>query len=136
MEKEILKQAARFHGHLGPWLVLGLRAGRLGRRRLPGSVFELRARVECPAKPPVRCFIDGVQLGAGCTMGKGNITHRRWPDGCRVTFYHRRTGARITIGVRPELFERLRHPDRENAAGLARRIYRRRIPEVFTISEG
>jgi formylmethanofuran dehydrogenase subunit E len=81
----VLRQAARFHGHLGPWLVLGMQAGAYARRKLAASPFELSARVFCPADTPYTCFVDGVQFSSGCTMGKGNISHHR-AKGCRVEF--------------------------------------------------
>jgi formylmethanofuran dehydrogenase subunit E len=80
-----LRQATRFHGHLGPWLVLGLKAGTYARSKLAASPFELRARVFCPQSTPYTCFVDGIQFSSGCTMGKGNISHQR-ADECRVEF--------------------------------------------------
>jgi len=91
-----LRQAAAFHGHLGPWLVLGLKAGEYARRKLAASPFDFSARVFCPADTPYTCFVDGVQFSSGCTMGKGNISHHR-ADGCRVEFT--RTGDRNRIDL-------------------------------------
>jgi len=92
--QELLAAAARFHGHLGPWLVLGLKVGAYARRKLAASPFDLRARVFCPQGTPYTCFVDGVQFSSGCTMGKGNITHHR-ADGCWVEFT--RTGDRSRV---------------------------------------
>jgi hypothetical protein len=72
--EEILVRIEDFHGHLGPYVILGFRAGQLALRSL-GVVgyFDLEARVWSGTKPPLSCFADGVQLGSGCTTGKGNL---------------------------------------------------------------
>lgn len=69
-----LEKAKEFHGHLGPFLVLGLRLGERALAKLGGGkYFGLKATVFSPAEPPERCMIDGIQLSTGCTFGKGNI---------------------------------------------------------------
>ena len=77
-----LIQAKRFHGHLGPYLVLGILAGeraikKLGCRRY----FGLRIKVRGAARKPESCLIDGLQLSTGATYGKGNIERL---DGSRI----------------------------------------------------
>jgi len=119
----LLAAAAGFHGHLGPWLVLGLKAGAHARERLSASPFELNARVYCPAGTPYTCFVDGVQFSSGCTMGKGNISHRR-AGGCRVVFTRTgdgvgRSGPRRTLHRTDEA--RRKRPDvRSQKCGPAR----------------
>ena len=89
-----------FHGHLGPYVVLGYRAGLLGRERLksPGY-FELRARVESPLKPPASCFIDGVQLGSGCTLGKRNIEVRESSLAKMQVTFTNKAGRSVIVGL-------------------------------------
>ena len=143
----MLRQAARFHGHLGPWLVLGMQAGAYARRKLAASPFELSARVFCPAGTPYTCFVDGVQFSSGCTMGKGNISHHR-ADGCRVEFtrtedgpYHKNTkarsgsGAGLRLALRPEVWDELHSRPCKGMAGaarLGRAFARRPFEELFT----
>jgi formylmethanofuran dehydrogenase subunit E len=131
----VLKQAAAFHGHLGPWLVLGLKAGAYARRRLAASPFELHARVFCPAGTPYTCFVDGVQFSSGCTMGKGNISHHR-AAGCWVEFTRRNKPGRLRLALRPEVWDELHsRPSRgmAGAARLGREFAGRRFAELFTI---
>ncbi|HTW92170.1 MAG TPA: formylmethanofuran dehydrogenase subunit E family protein [bacterium] len=141
-----LAAAARFHGHLGPWLALGLKAGLRARRELGASPFELTAHVFCPARTPYSCFIDGVQVGSGCTLGKGNISYVR-ASGCRVEF--RRGGGRsspvrarrvepagLVYRLRSEVWDEL-HDGKEDGweagARLGRQIYRRPFEALFGI---
>ncbi|WP_342679344.1 formylmethanofuran dehydrogenase subunit E family protein [Methanofollis sp. UBA420] len=64
---------AAFHGHLGPYIVIGYRIGKYARENVCNNPFELQARVYCAGTPPESCLADGVQLGSGCTLGKRNI---------------------------------------------------------------
>jgi len=142
-----LEAAVRFHGHLGPWLALGLKAGLRARRELGASPFELTAYVFCPARTPYSCFIDGVQVGSGCTLGKGNVRHVR-ASACRVEFVRdggrsspsgacRLGPARLVFRLRPEVWAEL-HGDKANgwaaADRLGRILYRRRFDVLFTVS--
>lgn len=71
---EIIDCIKRFHGHLGPYVVLGFRAGQIANRELSDDPFGKRAHTMTGFKPPISCFTDGVQLGSCCTLGKGNIS--------------------------------------------------------------
>lgn len=71
---EILKNLERFHGHLGPYLVVGYRMGLIANSILNNDPFSKKVIVETGVKPPLSCIIDGIQIGSGCTLGKGNIS--------------------------------------------------------------
>jgi len=68
---EELKLLKKFHGHLGPYVVVGYRMGALARERLVG---KLKAVCFTGSKTPLSCIVDGVQFSSSCTLGKGNIT--------------------------------------------------------------
>jgi len=72
---ELLEMAIHFHGHLGAYLVVGLRMGLYGLKMLntPGY-FDLWVRSYTAQQPPQSCLNDGLQLSTGCTLGKGNIS--------------------------------------------------------------
>jgi len=69
-----ISDLAAFHGHLGPYIVIGYRMGRYARTHLNDDPFSIIARVHCSGRPPESCLADGVQIGSSCTLGKGNIT--------------------------------------------------------------
>jgi formylmethanofuran dehydrogenase subunit E len=131
MNNRQLANARNFHGHLGPWLVIGMRAGSYARRRFKCSPFELTATVLCPAKPPVRCIIDGIQLSSGCTMGKGNIHHKITNRSCQVQFTHRRHQLKLT--VRPEVFQLLQQVPSDRTAIAAFRVARLPFQQLFLV---
>jgi len=69
-----LKEAIKFHGHLGPYLILGMLAGELALKKLKcRKYFGLKVKVWGANKKPKSCLIDGLQLSTGATYGKGNI---------------------------------------------------------------
>ncbi|HII07478.1 MAG TPA: formylmethanofuran dehydrogenase [Methanotrichaceae archaeon] len=72
--EEMIKQATEFHGHLGPFLVLGIRMGLFALKELNSPGYEgIEALVKTGNTPSLSCLLDGVQISTGCTMGKGNI---------------------------------------------------------------
>jgi len=70
-----LTAVVQLHGHLGPWVVAGARVGMAGARAVDAKGhFDAEVTCEGPfAKPPQSCFLDGVQLGAGATLGKRTL---------------------------------------------------------------
>lgn len=95
---EMIERGTRLHGHLGPFLVAGIRMGLLALEILesPGY-FGIRAESETGSVTPLSCLTDGIQIGAGCTVGKGNLTvsDTRLP---RARFYAEgRDGVEITL---------------------------------------
>ncbi len=71
---ETLKKIEQFHGHLGPYAVLGYRMGRIANEKLGTNPFLKTAIVWTNGTPPMSCVIDGIQISSGCTTGKGNLT--------------------------------------------------------------
>ena len=70
---ETLKQIEKFHGHLGPYAVIGYKMGKIANKKLGSDPFCKKAKVYTGTKPPVSCIIDGIQLSSNCTLGKGRI---------------------------------------------------------------
>ena len=95
-----LTAAVQFHGHLGPWAVAGLRAGMAGRLALDAEgYFDLDVTVEGPmAGPPQSCFIDGLQVSTGATLGKRNI---KWVEAQRIVVRVTNTRTGKTAQLRP-----------------------------------
>jgi hypothetical protein len=63
-----------FHGHIGPYAVLGYRIGQRSMDVLGAAkYFDMHVEVTGPKTTPYTCLIDGLQVSTGCTLGKGNI---------------------------------------------------------------
>jgi formylmethanofuran dehydrogenase subunit E len=123
----------RFHGHVGPYVVLGYMCGRLAQERLGDNVFKLRAEVWAGSRPPMSCFADGVQLGSGCTLGKGNITlHEEELVNARFT---REDGRSLRMQVRPETLAGLTPaPAKEDLVSLSAELLALPADRLFIIT--
>ncbi len=74
---DVIDKAAEFHGHLGPFVVIGVRMGLLAKRTLKSNgLGDLSVIVDTGNNPPLSCVVDGIQVATGCTLGKGNISVR------------------------------------------------------------
>jgi formylmethanofuran dehydrogenase subunit E len=76
--KEIIDRAADFHGHLGPFLVVGVRMGLAGVEALGGDArYEhLSITASLPLCVPFSCIADGIQVSTRCTVGNRKLTLR------------------------------------------------------------
>jgi len=72
--REVIDRGVLLHGHLGPFLVAGIRMGHLALTLLdsPGY-FGIRVESQAGSTTPLSCLNDGIQIGSGCTAGKGNL---------------------------------------------------------------
>jgi inosine-uridine nucleoside N-ribohydrolase len=92
-----------FHGHLGPYVVIGYRMGRLALDELHSEGhFGISAEVHSLLEPPRSCLIDGVQIGSGCTLGKRNIRVNQCDEPAWAVFESSH-GEQVTIRLRPEI---------------------------------
>lgn len=98
-----LEFAKSYHGHLGPFLIIGIKMGNRAIRELqPESCFRLEAHVYCPDLPPPSCVIDGIQLSTGCTMGKRNISHTVTPNEIKVIVTNKDTGRSVELSLKQD----------------------------------
>ena len=128
-----MDEAAAFHGHLGAFLVLGLKAGLYANEILGEDHFRLRAVVKTEPFPPLSCFVDGVQVATGCTMGKRNIELRKGKS-LSVTFT--KGGERVRLILKEDLLESLRKvSSKEESEHIALTLVDRSIQELFVLEE-
>lgn len=127
-----LLSAIKFHGHLGPYLVLGLRAGFHANQVLGRDPMKTEAFIKTKITPPESCFADGVQLSTGCTFGKRNISLEEG-EGLQVTF--KKNNQKLALKLKKEIIDEMNSlPSQEKAwEDLARDLYKREINEIFEI---
>lgn len=71
---ELFHRLRQFHGHIGPYAVLGYRLGCWLLERLGcGKYFGAHITVTGPGVTPYTCLLDGLQLSTGHTLGKRNL---------------------------------------------------------------
>lgn len=95
----LLRQAEALHGHLCPFVSLGVKAGQYAMKQLnTGStgMEEVVAIVECN-----NCFTDGIQVVTGCTFGNNALIFRDLGK-TAVTVALRGSGQGMRLVVRPQ----------------------------------
>jgi len=130
LTNDLLEEAVRFHGHRGPFLILGLRAGLLGITYLGKDYFKLRAIVKTAPNPPRSCFIDGIQFSSGCTSGKGNIEAQASED---VSVEFIRDKQRISIAIRNSILTTLDKVDSTHLEDANTEIMQKSDEELFLV---
>jgi formylmethanofuran dehydrogenase subunit E len=100
----LVERGTLLHGHIGPFLVAGIRMGLLALRELgsPGY-FGLHAESRAGRTTPLSCLNDGIQIGSGCTAGKGNL-RIVGEDGPRARFVAA-DGRTIEIELKQEIVD-------------------------------
>ncbi len=121
---DVIDKAAEFHGHLGPFLAIGVRMGLLAKRTLKSDGFgDLNVIVNTGNNPPLSCVVDGIQVATGCTLGKGNIAVRNLDEISAV--FHSKSQT-IRVKMKMEIFQGLKgellHGDPEKMEETARKV--------------
>ncbi|HTY47853.1 MAG TPA: formylmethanofuran dehydrogenase subunit E family protein [Methanomassiliicoccales archaeon] len=125
-----LKQLKRFHGHLGPYVVVGYRMGLIARHRLEGKLWAVSFT---GPKPPMSCVVDGIQFSSGCTLGKGNISIQERGE-AKAHFFNEKQ--LLEIALRPEIKERIDSTmNRETEEIVAMGLYNEREETLFAVTE-
>jgi len=127
-----LKEAVDFHGHLGPYLVLGVMAGELALKELEcKKYFGLEVKVWGATERPKSCLIDGLQLSTGATFGKGNI-HKFQGHIIEVEISAAEDKKKIHLTINDNLRKQIeRALTHEECESLARKIYKTDPSKIF-----
>lgn len=76
--EEILEYARQFHGHVCPYLALGIRASLIAMEELGVGRVDHSESVDESILAIVEinsCFTDGVQVTTGCTLGNNSLIY-------------------------------------------------------------
>lgn len=121
----------KFHGHLGPYAVLGYRMGLTARHRFPQRIY---ARVHSGTQRPLSCLADGVQMSSCCTLGKNNISVLEDAE-AMVEFSDGSDHLELT--ARPEVVSDINaRCDHHNEEEMAMRLYSMSDDELWTVRSG
>jgi len=130
---KILEEAVKFHGHLGPFLILGLKAGLFANKILGKDCFEVYTTVETQPYPPFSCVLDGIQIVTGCTMGKRNIKLRK---GKHLMITFTRGKRRLKISLKGKVLSELKDmKSREESENKANILINQPFHELFNVEE-
>lgn len=136
----LIKKAADFHGHLGPFLVIGVRMGSLAKKILNVNVREsnkLRATARLPLLTPFSCILDGIQATTQCTIGNQKLRIEDSQAKIVVYFEQQSSGKALRIHVNPKIIKELKNRYSEGASNeeLAREIVSMPESQLFIIEK-
>ena len=131
--QELFNKLIEFHGHLGPYIVLGWKIGNYALEKLNArKYFGLRVMVETPPKPQ-SCIADGLQVSTGATCGKMNFFVIPAPH-IKIYVQNKETNEQIIIKLKDDLTQKIN--DLIEANGLdeaSKEIYLMEIGELLKI---
>ena len=138
----ILRKAEEFHGHLGPFLVLGVRMGLVGVRELGAkeNAEKLRVTVMSKYSVPFSCVIDGIQVATKCTIGNKKLMVKN-SSGITAKF-ELQNRRRVNVAVNPVTFNKLKNElqsekvSSEELRKLAQLVISMPEKELFIVGRG
>lgn len=104
----ILKKAEEFHGHLGPFLVIGIKMGLVGLGQVGATKgSSLAVTASLPLRVPFSCIIDGLQITTKCTIGNQKLTLRE-SEKIQAEFKRKDNGQKTVVALNQSTFEKLK----------------------------
>ncbi|MEM2242643.1 MAG: formylmethanofuran dehydrogenase subunit E family protein [Candidatus Bathyarchaeia archaeon] len=105
-----IKNAENLHGHLGPFLVIGVKMAKLAMKELNASenkVLNMQIFAKLPLITPFSCVLDGIQATTHCTVGNRKLRVKSSDNDITVTFKLKSQDKTVKIRVKPQLVEEL-----------------------------
>jgi len=112
----IIEFARKLHGHVGPFLVIGLKMGAAAKKALNLSDTEctlLTAEVAVPLHPPFSCLLDGIQVSTTCTVGNQRLQVKNSKT-IQATFTRQKGAKKVKITLTQNLSEQLEQKQKQN----------------------
>ena len=134
-----IRQAAKFHGHLGAFLVIGVRMGSLVQELLKNELkpLTLLTTLKVPLKVPYSCTIDGVQFATQCTIGNRRLSLENSDKDILGRFTVEGSKRVLMVSVNPEVVSDLINMRKQGVLNeqLAEQIAKMPISRLFTVKK-
>ena len=94
-----------YHGHVGPWNVLGWRIGQAALREMKSEWGKHELEMVCyvPPQTPFTCLVDGLSVGTGNSQGRLDLRMAEvltWEES--FVAVRRKDGKGAVLEFRPE----------------------------------
>lgn len=131
---KILDDIKKFHGHIGPYVIIGYKIGIIANKLLDSDPFSKKVKVWTKKLPPKSCVIDGIQLSSGCTIGKGSIVVKNGEF--LKTEFSNNEGKRIQISLKMQIKEEIeQNVKKDNMEKYSKKILQMLDSDLFNIKE-
>jgi formylmethanofuran dehydrogenase subunit E len=120
-EKELqaaIVDAVKLHGHLGPFLIVGVRMGSVAKKvfnPVAGDSVRFQVTAKIPLVIPFSCTIDGIQAATRCTLGNQRLRIENTHKQIFASFRAENSAHVVRISVNPRVIRDLM---RKMAAGI------------------
>ncbi|MEM2995291.1 MAG: formylmethanofuran dehydrogenase subunit E family protein [Candidatus Bathyarchaeia archaeon] len=107
---ELIEKAVDLHGHLGPFVVIGVKMGEIAKRILNSANSgndALQVTAEVPLSIPFSCVLDGIQIATQCTVGNQKLKIKNSQKDITAYFQSVKIGKTLKISVNPQVTETL-----------------------------
>jgi formylmethanofuran dehydrogenase subunit E len=136
----LTENAVKLHGHLGPFLIIGVRMGNTAKKCLgltDNSSNRLHASIKTPLSTPFSCVIDGIQATTSCTIGNQRLEIQDSVKEIVGCFQLKNPNRTLKISVNPEVAETLiKELSRgDDAERLALRIAQMEEQQLFLLEK-
>lgn len=136
----LIESAAKLHGHLGPFLVIGVRMGEIAKRHLDVDEKNsrgLQASIKTPLSTPFSCVIDGIQATTSCTVGNQKLKIEKSMKEITARFKLESSDKTMKISVNPKVARNLTEEMSKGADSeqLAAKIARLKEEQLFVLEE-
>jgi len=135
---KLIEKAADFHGHLGPFLVIGVKMGKFAKTNLSNAENgNLETTVKVPLLTPFSCVLDGIQVTTHCTTGNRRLIIENSQKEIAVDFKLQHSNRKLKVLVNPKIVEKLMNRISEATSNeeLAWEIARMAESQLFTIEK-
>ncbi|MBU0518627.1 formylmethanofuran dehydrogenase subunit E family protein [bacterium] len=128
-----LLEAKRFHGHLGPYLVVGMKAGHFIASVLGSDPFSYRIFATVGMKPPHSCVLDGLQVTTPCTIGNSMLQSKPL-DG--IIIWAEEGKQKLEFTLRESVQQHIdKDTNRDNEEQISQEIWESGAEELFIIRQ-
>ncbi|MBM3333813.1 formylmethanofuran dehydrogenase subunit E family protein [Candidatus Sumerlaeota bacterium] len=126
------REVLRYHGHVGPWNVIGWRIGKAAMREFKAQWGDhtLDIIVHLPLSTPYTCLADGLTVATGNSIGRLDIrlAEELTSQTIHVSIRSKTTGRMIEFWPKPEYLRKIESRPVDQLESLAR--------ECITTDEG
>lgn len=138
--QSLIENAAKLHGHLGPFLVIGVRMGEIAKRHLDVDEKNsrgLQASIKTPLSTPFSCVIDGIQATTSCTVGNQKLKIEKSMKKIAARFKLQSSDKTVKISVNPKVTKYLTEEMSKGADSeqLAAKIAHLKEEQLFVLEE-